>query len=224
MQLDRLRGESDPEQLFRSIPGVGPKLAEQNHHDLGIDSLDELEMAGREGRLQSLPGIGARRAAMLRASLDERLSRTRQRSAASSSGTEPGLCLLLDVDREYRDKAERGLLRLIAPKRFNPQDEAWLPILHTERDAWHFTVLFSNAARAHDLKRTRDWVVIFFHNDEEPEGQHTVVTETHGSLIGKRVVRGRECECRTHYEAQAASSSRPTGNDDPIAKPGVKHL
>jgi len=26
-----------------------------------------------------------------------------------------------------------------------------------------------------------------------------VVTETHGPLAGRRVVRGREAECRTHY-------------------------
>jgi putative hydrolase len=31
------------------------------------------------------------------------------------------------------------------------------------------------------------------------EGQHTVVTETRGVLAGKRVVRGREAECRERY-------------------------
>ena len=108
--------------------------------------------------------------------------------------------MLLDVDREYRDKAERGSLQKIAPRRFNPSGEAWLPILHTERDAWHFTALFSNTARAHDLKRTDDWVVVYFHSDSEPEGQHTIVTETRGSLIGKRVIRGRERECLAYYE------------------------
>lgn len=38
-------------------------------------------------------------------------------------------------------------------------------------------------------------------NDEHIEGQHTVVTETRGSLVGRRVVRGREAECRAHYAA-----------------------
>ena len=112
----------------------------------------------------------------------------------------PDIAMLLDVDREYRGKAAHGSLQKIAPKRFNPTSEAWLPILHTERDTWHFTVLFSNTARAHDLKRTDDWVVVYFHSDSEPEGQHTIVTETRGSLIGKRVVRGREQECRAYYE------------------------
>jgi putative hydrolase len=32
------------------------------------------------------------------------------------------------------------------------------------------------------------------------EDQGTVVTETRGPLEGKRVVRGREAECRRYYE------------------------
>ena len=70
-----------------------------------------------------------------------------------------------------------------------------------QRDAWHFTVLFSNTARAHELGRVLDWVVVYFHSKDEPEGQSTVVTETRGQLAGKRVVRGREAECRGYYHA-----------------------
>jgi len=76
---------------------------------------------------------------------------------------------------------------------------AWLPVLHSVRDGWHFTALYSNTAQAHQLNRTRDWVVLYFYDDEHAEGQHTVVTETHGPLAGRRVVRGREAQCRTHY-------------------------
>jgi len=46
-------------------------------------------------------------------------------------------------------------------------------------------------------------VVLYLeHNDQS---QWTVVTETSGPLKGKRVVRGREADCRTHYEAQAST-------------------
>lgn len=83
----------------------------------------------------------------------------------------------------------------IAPRRFNPSGEAWLPILHTERGDWGFTALFSNTALAHALRRVRDWVVIYFHEDSGPEGQRTVGTETRRPLAGQRVVRGRETEC-----------------------------
>jgi hypothetical protein len=109
--------------------------------------------------------------------------------------------MLLDVDAEYRDKAARGQLPRVAPKRFNPAGDAWLPVLHATRGPWHFTALFSNTARAHELGRTHDWVVIYFYDDEHAERQHTVVTETRGPLVGKRVVRGREAECRAHYAA-----------------------
>jgi putative hydrolase len=103
--------------------------------------------------------------------------------------------VLLDVDSEYRREAAAGRLPRIAPRRFNAGGEAWLPILHSQRGPWHFTALFSNTARAHQLGRTRDWVVLYFHTDHQAEGQRTVVTETQGPAAGRRVVRGREAEC-----------------------------
>jgi hypothetical protein len=142
---------------------------------------------------------------MLRASLAGMLARTRP--AHRMRTIEPGVDLLLDVDRAYRREAERGVLPKIAPRRFNLAGEAWLPILHTERGDWHFTALFSNTARAHELGRSRDWVVIYFHQDSGPEGQRTVVTETRGPAAESRVVRGREAECRAHLEGNASLAS-----------------
>ena len=88
---------------------------------------------------------------------------------------------------------------MMVPRRFNPSGTAWLPILHAERGGWSFTALFSNTARAHALGRTNDWVVIFCERDGV-ERQCTVVTEITGPLRGRRVVRGREQDCRQHYE------------------------
>ena len=194
MQLERLRGSLDPEQVFRSIPGIGPELARRIHESLEIESLAELEVAAHDGRLEQVNGVGPRRARMIAAALAQMLQRRPGRPRKPS--TEPEVELLLDVDREYREKAEAGKLRKIAPRRFNPDGEAWLPILHAQRGDWEFTALFSNTARAHELSRTGDWVVLYFHSDHGPEGQRTVVTETHGPLEGRRVVRGRETECR----------------------------
>jgi len=39
----------------------------------------------------------------------------------------PTVAELLDVDREYRDKAARQVLPTIAPRRFNPGKEPRLP-------------------------------------------------------------------------------------------------
>ena len=197
-QLERMRGSLDPVQRLQAVPGIGPLLAEQIHDELHVDTLEGLELAAHDGRLEALKGIGPRRAAMIRASLEKMLGRVRSREYEEMADG-PSVPVLLDVDREYRDKAAAGTLPMIAPRRFNPSNEAWLPILHTERDGWHFTALFSNTGRAHDLGRTRDWVVIYFYNDQHEEGQHTVVTETRGSLIGMRVVRGREAECRKFH-------------------------
>jgi hypothetical protein len=197
-QLERMRGSLDPVQRLQAVPGIGPVLAEQIHDELHVDTLEGLELAAHDGRLEALKGIGPRRAAMIRASLEKMLGRVRTRRYEEMAEG-PSVPVLLDVDREYREKAAAGTLPTIAPRRFNPSNEAWLPILHTERDGWHFTALFSNTGRAHDLGRTRDWVVIYFYNDHQEEGQHTVVTETRGPLIGRRVVRGREAECRVFH-------------------------
>jgi putative hydrolase len=71
-------------------------------------------------------------------------------------------------------------------------------VLHTKRDGWDFTALYSNTAQAHELEKTDDWVVIYFERDNR-ERQNTIVTETKGPLKGKRVVRGRDVENRQHY-------------------------
>jgi putative hydrolase len=191
-QLERLRGTLDPEKLFQTVPGIGPTLARRLHEALEIDTLAALEVAAHDGRVASVRGVGARRAAMIRAQLAAILGRVRAGPRAPAA--EPPVETLLDVDDEYRRKAAAGRLPRIAPRRFNPAAEAWLPVLHTERGDWHFTALFSNTAQAHRLGRTRDWVVVYFHTDHEPEGQRTVVTETRGPRAGTRVVRGREDE------------------------------
>jgi putative hydrolase len=197
-QLEHLRGALDPVHRFQAVPGIGPALAERIHNELHIDTLEELEAAAFDGRLEAVPGIGARRALAIRATLGSLLSRVRP-SGRGEATRVPPVAIILDVDKEYRDGAQAGRLKKIAPKRFNPSGEAWLPILHTERDDWHFSALYSNTARAHELERTHDWVVIYFHDDHHHEGQHTVVTEHRGDLSGRRVVRGRESECRDFY-------------------------
>jgi len=201
-QLERLRGEVAPESLFQAIPGIGPGLARALHDHLEVETLEGLEAAAHDGRLDAVPGVGARRADMIRAQLAAMLGRRRPQPS-DGRGAPPPVALLLDVDGEYRDKAAAGRLRRIAPRRFNPKGEAWLPVLHAQRGDWHFTALFSNTARAHELDRVRDWVVIYFHTDSEPEGQGTVVTETRGPLEGRRMVRGREAECRDFYERES---------------------
>lgn len=158
--LERLGGESDPVALFRSVPGLGRRTAERLHHDLGLESLEELEAAA------------------------------------------------------HRRRGQAAQLPTIAPRRFNPKHETWLPVLHTRRGGRHYTALFSNTARAHRLEATRDWVVLYLDGGRE-ERQWTVITARRGPLAGKRIVRGREAECASHYGIGFADSG-----DTPEAPPG----
>jgi len=208
-RLDRLRGELDPETLLQSVPGIGPVLAAQLHDSLHIDSLEALEVAAHDGRLEDLPGIGRRRLAALQASLAAMLGRARA-PRGQTTIVAPPVETLLHVDREYREAAGCGQLPTIAPRRFNPEGKSWLPILHTERGEWHFTALFSNTARAHQLGHTRDWVVIYYYDHSHREDQCTVVTETRGALRGERVVRGREQECEEFLAREGHASAKLT--------------
>lgn len=193
-QLDRLRGETAPAQLFMTIPGIGPALARRLADDEDIETLEDLEVALQPGG-RPIPGFGRRRRQLVLSQVSERLGRIRTARHGAGPVTPPPVSLLLDADRLYRERAAAGQLRLIAPKRFNPEGIAWLPVMHARRDDWHLTLMWSNTALAHELGKTRDWLVVYFRKDGQPEGRCTIVTETRGRLAGKRVVRGREAEC-----------------------------
>jgi DNA polymerase (family X) len=197
--LDRLRGEADPVALLASVPGVGRVLANRLHEELGLETLADLEAAAHDGRLATLAGFGAKRLAGIRDSLGHRLGRVQ---LPARVGVSPSVTELLDVDREYRERVDTGELQKIAPRRFNPSGEAWLPILHTRRGVRRYTVLFSNTARAHRLGATRDWVVLYG-DDGDGEHRHTVITAGYGPLRGRRVVAGREEECLAAYGVDA---------------------
>lgn len=193
-QLDRLRGDTAPARLFMTLPGIGPELAKRLADDADIETLEELEIALQPGG-HPIPGFGRRRRQLILSQVSERLGRIRTARRGVGPVTPPPVSLLLDADRLYRERAAAGQLRLIAPRRFNPEGTAWLPVMHARRDDWHLTLMWSNTARAHDLGKTRDWLVVYFRKDGQAEGRCTIVTETRGPLVGKRVVRGREAEC-----------------------------
>jgi DNA polymerase (family 10) len=203
--LERLRGESDPVELIGSVPTVGPKTARQIHERLGIDTLEELESAAHDGRLEGL-GVGPKRLAGIRDALAGRLGRVGRRSIEESVSLPP-VAEILDVDRQYREASSKGALPRIAPRRFNPRHEAWLSILHTRRGPREYTALYSNTARAHELGRTRDWVVLYFDGESSRERQCTVITAERGPLHGQRIVRGREAECLAYHSHPSTQSS-----------------
>jgi len=159
-----------------------------------IDTIEELETAIYDGRLEKVEGFGARRTAALRQMINSMLGgRLQRRSRALARyyrADLPPVDLLLRIDEEYRRRSFEGTLPLIAPRRMNPMRVAWLPILTLEEGGWKFRAMFSNTPQAHALGKTRDWVVIFAQRAGEVH-QCTVVTETRGPRGGERVVRGR---------------------------------
>jgi Holliday junction resolvasome RuvABC DNA-binding subunit len=202
---EQLESEVWPGKLLTRVPGIGESLARRIHDELGISTLEELEVAAYDGRLERVEGIGPERTEGVRIALSGMLSQSSRRKLRQAIGHKapaqeprPSVNLLLDLDEEYRRKAARDQLRKIAPKRFNPQGRQWLPVMKAKRAGWDFTVLFSNTELAHRTGKTRDWVVIYFERQGE-QRQGTVVTAERGNLEGRRVIRGRERECREYY-------------------------
>jgi hypothetical protein len=198
-RLESLQSGHDPIALFERIPGIGPRSAHRIIETLHIDTLEALELAAHNGRLKKVPGFSTKKIEFVQTWLAHMLGFRRPLLEPQQTIAEPPVDLLLKIDEQYRKKANAGELPTIAPKRFNPSGEAWLPIMHATKQGWHFTALYSNTARAHQLDRVKDWVVISFYDDRHHEGQHTVVTETRGAITGRRVVRGREQECSDYY-------------------------
>jgi DNA polymerase (family 10) len=188
--LDRLEGTVDPEKVLATLPSIGAGLAARLHHELGVESLEELERAFYDGRVGRMGGFGDKRMHAIREALVSRLHRQRtvERDLVTQPHCHPSIELLLDIDEEYRREADLNHLPTIAPRRHNPTGRHWLPVIHTTRDGHHYTAMFSNTARAHALGRTDDWVVIFA--DTPDEDRWTVVTEAQGPEGSRRVVRG----------------------------------
>ena len=214
--LERLEGAVSCEEIFMSLPGIGHELASRIHERLGVETLEALEQAAHDGRLDQVEGFGPRRARAVRdamAALFSHPGRSRTATAAQAPDA-PSVAALLDVDAHYRNLADQGTLPRIVPRRFNPRGTRSLPILHDEVEGFHVHALFSNSALAHKVKRTQDWVIVH-HDRDGIAGQHTVVTEQHGPLEGRRVVRGREVESAEYYarESPAQSAARTESRD-----------
>lgn len=135
--LARLRGTMDPEELFQTVPTIGPHIARQIHDELNLETLEALEAAAIDGRLSTLKGIGPRRVRSIKHSLARILDRRRPAQKRGDS-TVPPMEVLLEVDRDYRTKAKRGALATILPKRFNPTGDMAGDVIR-----WHVVAMFA---------------------------------------------------------------------------------
>lgn len=196
--LDQLRADTEPDHVLDSIRGIGPALAKRIQEQLGIVTVGELERASRESRLRGVPGIGPARARRIEQALRERLARHPVPAPADPPPVEE----LLSVDQEFRARVAAGQVHRIAPERYNPKRDPWLPVLHTSRGPRRYSAYLANTHLAHRRHMNHDWVILHY-SEGGRRGQAMVVTETAGDLAGRRVVRGREEETRAYYRREA---------------------
>lgn len=186
-RLDRLQGEHDPERLFQTVPGVGQALSKRFTHELGLETLDELEQAVRspETRLQ---GLGPRRREAIAAVLAARLGHLP--ATVSTYPSHPSQTLVLEIDTIYRIAAAAGSLPHVLAGAAEPALTECVPVLHRRLDGWDFSAMYSTTLHARQAGRERDWVVVHYQRDGHPEGRCTVVGSRQGETQGRRVVLG----------------------------------
>lgn len=202
--LEHQQAPPDRAQMWREAARslrAYPRPVAELLHEGGRAALDELPWVGS--------GIGRVIGELIKTGMCgvlERLHGDPGHAIVAAPPRSPSVRTLLAIDREYRTAAAAGELPKIAPRRYNPTGEAWLPILHVDRDGFSFTAMFSNTELAHRLERTADWVVIYYDEPHRAEGRVTVVTEHQGSARGLRVVRGRERECAALFDVEPDAS------------------
>lgn len=195
-----LRSLEDLEQaaetgLLVGVPGFGQERI--THIQRAVASLlsqrpsNHISVRHRPSDRELIPSMSVQRP-ILRSTRSHTTPFTSQSKQQPEKQLEaPTVSLLLEIDQQYRYLAKAGQLRMVTPKRFNPEGKAWLPVMQIEKEGWKFNALYSNTQRSHDLGKTHDWVVINYERGKA-KGQCTIVTESRGAQKGTRVVRGRE--------------------------------
>ena len=94
-----------------NLQGLGPKTVARLHGELGIRTLDELEAAVRDGRVQAMKGMGPSKAAMILKALEEQRRFTGRRLAAEAHEVASGLVDDLRTHAPQADISVVGSLR-----------------------------------------------------------------------------------------------------------------
>lgn len=93
------------------LQGVGPKTVALLYNALQVTSLDDLERAGREGRIRALKGMGSRKEAMILKALEDRRQVAGRRLAAEARETAGPLLESLRLAAPAADITLVGSLR-----------------------------------------------------------------------------------------------------------------
>jgi DNA polymerase (family 10) len=93
------------------LQGVGPKTVAMLYHGLGVQTLEGLEQAAREGRIRSLKGMGAKKEALILKALEERQQYTGRRLLAEAHDAAAALVGFLREQAPGADITPVGSLR-----------------------------------------------------------------------------------------------------------------
>jgi DNA polymerase (family 10) len=89
------------------LQGVGPKTVARLYGELNIRSLEDLEAAARDSRIREMPGMGAKKEALILKALDERRRFAGRRLTAEAHDTAAALVAAL---REHAPDAEIAIV------------------------------------------------------------------------------------------------------------------
>ena len=93
------------------LQGVGPKTVALLYQGLGIRTLEELELAARDGRIRSLKGMGAKKEALILKALEERQRSTGRRLLVEAADAAATLVAALREHAPEADISPVGSLR-----------------------------------------------------------------------------------------------------------------
>jgi len=110
--LERLRKElpAGITELLK-VPGLGPKRVQALHHELGVQTLEQLHRAAREGRVQSIPGFGAKTQQAILDAAAARLHQERRVPLAAAAQTAESLLAALAAVPGVERAVAAGSLR-----------------------------------------------------------------------------------------------------------------
>ena len=93
------------------LQGIGPKTVSLLYHTLGVRSLEDLEAAGKAGRIRGIKGMGAKKEALILKALEERQRLTGRRLLAEAHDAAAALVASLRTHAPDADIAPVGSLR-----------------------------------------------------------------------------------------------------------------
>lgn len=111
-QLERLRQEL-PQAVtaLLAIPGLGPKRVRALHQELGIQTLEQLLEAARQGRIHAVHGFGAKTEQQILEATTERLSQARRVRLSSAAQVSDALLAELRAVPGVHEAVAAGSLR-----------------------------------------------------------------------------------------------------------------